>query len=280
VTSSDAVHYSVTTITPDRHSLPLIKEAWVFRDLFYSLVRRNITTRYNQTILGVGWSVLQPLLTMVVFSIFFGRVAKLPSSGIPYPVFSLAAVVPWTYFANTVLLGATSLVGNSQLLTKIYFPRIFIPGAAIGSGLIDLAIAMVILLIVMASFGFVPVTASVLLLPICLLLLVLTTAGVTFWLSALGVQYRDVRFVTPFLMQLWLFATPIIYPLSLIPSDLRLLYSLNPMVGIIDGFRVALLETGPIEWASLGLALVVGTIILASGVWYYRRIESVFADIA
>lgn len=278
--SPEAVRESVTTITPGRHSVPLLKEAWLYRDLFYSLVHRNITTRYSQTIFGVGWSVLQPILTMVVFSIFFGRVAKLPSSGIPYPVFSLAAIVPWTYFANSVLLGTTSLVGNSQLLTKIYFPRIFIPGAAIGSGLIDLGISMVILLVVMAGFGFVTATASILLLPICLVLLVLITAGVTFWLSALGVQYRDVRFVTPFLMQLWLFATPIIYPLSLIPSDLRMLYSLNPMVGVIDGFRVALLETGSIQWASLGLALGVGAIVLASGVWYYRRIESAFADIA
>jgi lipopolysaccharide transport system permease protein len=274
------IHESVTTITPHRHSMSLFAEAWRYRDLFYMLVLRNITTRYNQTILGVAWSVLQPLLTMVVFSIFFGRVANVPSSGVPYPVFSLAAVVPWTYFANAVMLGGTSLVGNAQLLTKIYFPRIFIPGALVGSGLVDFGIAVVILLVVMAGFGFVPLTAVALLLPVCILLLVVVTAGVTFWLAALGIQYRDVRFVAPFLVQLWLFATPIIYPLSLIPSNLRLLYSLNPMVGVIDGFRVALLNTGPVQWSSLGMAFVVGAIVLGAGIWYYRRTEAFFADIA
>ncbi|MBA2372449.1 MAG: ABC transporter permease [Chloroflexi bacterium] len=273
-------HEAVVTIVAGRRPTTLVHDLLTYRDFLYFLVRRDIRARYTQTVLGVGWAVLQPLLTMIVFSIFFGRLADIPSSGVPYPVFSLAAVVPWTYFANSAGYAANSLVSNQQILSKVYFPRFLIPASPIGGGVLDLAIALTILLGVMAGFGFFPTVPNVLLLPVLVLALVIVTTGVGLWLAALAIQYRDVRYTTPFLLQLWLFLTPIIYPLSVIPSDLRWLYSLNPMTGVIDGFRVALLETGAVQWSSLALSFIVGTVLLVSGARYFNRIERVFADIA
>jgi homopolymeric O-antigen transport system permease protein len=270
----------VITIRRGKRPTTIVQDLRAYRDLLYFLIRRDIKARYTQTILGVGWAVLQPLLTMVVFSIFFGRIADVPSSGLPYPVFSLAAVVPWTYFSNSVGYAANSLVSNQQVLSKVYFPRLLIPLAPIGGALLDLGIALLILLCVMAGFGFFPTFPHVLLLPFLLMLLLLAAIGVGIWLAALAIQFRDVRYTTPFLLQLWLFLTPIIYPLSAIPDAARFVYSLNPMTGVIDGFRVALLDTGPVQWQSLSLSLVVSLALLISGARYFGRIERVFADIA
>jgi len=278
--SARGTEEAVVTIVPGRRATTLVHDLLTYRDLFVSLVRRDIRARYAQTVLGVGWAVLQPVITMIVFSIFFGRLADVPSSGVPYPVFSLAAVVPWTYFSNSVGFAATSLISNQQVLSKVYFPRILIPASPIGGGLVDLGIALVILLGVMAGFGYFPTSPAVLLLPALVLLLVVITAGVGLWLAALAIQFRDVRYTTPSLLQLWLFVTPIIYPLSVVPEDTRWLYSLNPMTGVIDGFRVALLDTGPMQWTSLGLSVVVGVALVISGARYFNRIERVFADIA
>ena len=278
--SPQADHEAVVTIVPGRRATTLLHDLLAYRDLLVSLVRRDIRARYAQTILGVGWAVIQPLLTMVVFSIFFGRLADVPSSGVPYPVFSLTAVVPWTYFSNSVGYAANSLIGNQQILSKVYFPRVLIPASPIGGGLLDLAIALVILFGVMAGFGYFPTSFTILLLPVLVLLLVVVATGVGLWLAALAIQFRDVRYTTPSLLQLWLFVTPVIYPLSVVPSDLRWLYSLNPMTGVVDGFRVALLDTGPRQWSSLGLSCVVGVGLLVSGARYFGRIERVFADIA
>jgi len=248
-------------------------------DLVYFLIRRELAARYSQTILGVGWAVLQPVLTMVVFSIFFGRVARVSSEGIPYPVFSLAAVVPWTYFSNAVNQGGQSLVNNVSLLKKIYFPRLLIPLAPLGAGLVDLGIALVVLLAVMAGYGFAP-PPEALLLPVLVALLLLAAFGAVLWLSALGVQYRDVRFASPFLLQLWLFVTPVIYPASAVPDDLRLLYALNPLVGVIDGFRSVLLETEAFPVGEVLVSFGMACLLVATGLRYFRRVEMAVADVA
>jgi lipopolysaccharide transport system permease protein len=255
-------------------------ELWRYRDLFFFLVLRDVRVRYSQTVLGLGWSVLQPFLQMVVFSVFFGSLAGISSGDLPYPVFSLAGVVPWIYFLNATTAGASSMIANAQIVTKIYFPRLFIPLAAVGAGLIDLAIALVLLFVVIAVYGITPPFPEVLLLPVLIALLVLATAAMCIWLSALGARYRDVRFVTPFVLQTLLFVTPIIYVVSEVPESLRVLYSLNPLVGVVSGFRAVLLDQGPLPLPSMGISLTVSTFLLVLGLRYFRRVERAFADIA
>ena len=278
----DAVHGSVTTILAEsRRSLrSYVDEVWRRRDLLFFLVLRDIRVRYAQTVLGFGWSILQPLLQMIVFSIFFGALAGISSGDVPYPVFSLAAVVPWTYFLNTVTASSGSLIANAQLVTKVYFPRILIPLAPIGAGLVDLAIALGLLFVVVLAFGVVPPFPELLLLPIPIVLLVLAATGISLWLSALGAQYRDVRFVTPFFLQTLLFVTPVIYVVSEVPERLRPLYSLNPLVGVVSGFRALVLGQGDIPWDAMTTSLVVSLILLVLGLRYFRRVERAFADIA
>jgi lipopolysaccharide transport system permease protein len=251
-----------------------------FRDLFYFLVLRDIRVRYSQTVLGFGWSVLQPFLQMIVFSVFFGALAGISSGGVPYPVFSIAAVVPWTYFNNAVTASSTSLITNAPIVNKVYFPRLFIPLSPIAAGLVDHAIGLALLFSVMGVYGIAPAFPGVLLLPVLILLLALVSAAVSTWLAALGGQYRDVRYVTPFVLQLLLFVTPVIYVVSSVPQSLRAVYAINPLVGIISGFRAALLHDGAIPWGSLGTSLVVGLALLSSGLWYFRKVERAFADIA
>lgn len=273
-------HQTVTTIVAERPRTVLDElRALVGNvDLMYLLIRRDITARYTQSVLGVGWAVLQPVLTMVVFTIFFGELAGVPSGGVPYPVFSLAAVVPWTYFTNSVTQSSLSLVNNAGLLRKIYFPRLLIPFTPIGAALLDLAIATTVLFGVMAAFGhFPPIQALVY--PLLVALMVVVAFSVSLWLSALSVQYRDVRFALPFVLQLWLFVTPVIYAGGLVPERFRALYSLNPMVGVIDGIRSVLLETAAFPWTSLGLSVLVTSVLLATGLWYFRRVEIAFADV-
>lgn len=255
-----------------------LRELLEYRELLYFLIWRDVKVRYKQTVLGVAWAIIQPFFTMVVFSIFFGRLAKIPSDGIPYPIFSFAALVPWTFFANGLNQASNSLVGSANLIKKVYFPRLAIPIATVLSGVVDFILSFIMLIGLMFYFGFTP-TINVFWLPFFLLLALVTSLGVSLWFSALNVEFRDVRYIIPFLTQFWLFSTPIAYPSSLLSEQWRIIYGLNPMVGVVDGFRWALLGTN----TSPGLAIVVSTLVasllLVSGVVYFRRMEKTFADV-
>jgi len=266
-------------IAPSKGWVPLkLSELWEYRELLYFLVWRDVKVRYKQTALGASWAIIQPFLTMVVFSIFFGHLAKVPSDGIPYPIFSFAALVPWTFFANGLSQSSNSLVGSGTLISKVYFPRLIIPLASVFSGIVDFAIAFLVMLAMMLYYGLIP-TLNVIWLPLFLLLALVTSLGVGLWLSALNVEYRDVRYVVPFITQFWLLATPIAYPSSLLHEPWRTIYGLNPMAGVVEGFRWALLGTktapGPLIAASSAAAIV----ILITGAFYFRRMEKTFADI-
>lgn len=257
---------------------PGLVEAWAYRELLLFLVWRDIKLRYKQTALGVAWVVLQPVLTMVVFSLFFGRLARMPSDGVPYPLFCFAALVPWTFTANAVGLAANSLVGSAGLITKVYFPRLLIPTAAVAGGLLDLCIGLVVLGGLAAWYGVVP-PAAVVWLPAFLALGLVTTTGLGLWLSALNVSYRDVRYIVPFFIQLWMFASPVAYPSSLVPEEWRLVYGLNPMVGVVDGVRWSLLGTGPVPGLTTAASAVMAGLLLVSGLFWFRRTEKAFADL-
>lgn len=269
---------SMVVIEPRKGFDLRLKELWSYRELLYILVWRDIKVRYKQTALGALWAILQPVLATAVFSIFFGRFAKVPSDGFPYPVFAYVGLLPWTLFAYALNESTTSLVSNQNLIRKVYFPRLVIPLSAVLAGLVDFAIAFVVLLGLFWKYGIVP-SASLVFLPVFILLAVATALAIGLWLSALNVQYRDVRYTIPFLTQLWLFATPVAYPSSLVPEKWRALYGLNPMAGVIEGFRWALLgkaaNPGPLIWVSVGMVFL----LLLGGVIYFRRMESTFADI-
>ena len=255
-----------------------LRELWEYRELLYFLAWRDIKVRYKQTLLGAAWAIIQPFFTMVIFSIFFGRLAQIPSDGIPYPIFVYAALVPWTFFANGLNQSSNSLVGSANLIKKVYFPRLVIPIATVLAGLIDFLLAFVVLVAMMLYYGL-SLTIHALWLPLFLLLALVTCLGVGLWLTALNVEFRDVRYTVPFITQVWLFATPIAYPSSLLSEPWRTLYGLNPMVGVVEGFRWALLEAntrpGPIVIASSLMALL----ILVTGLFYFRRMEKTFADV-
>jgi lipopolysaccharide transport system permease protein len=256
-----------------------VQELLAYRGLFYFLVWRDIKVRYAQTVLGVGWAILQPVLAMVVFTIIFGNFASIPSDGIPYPLFSLGALVLWTYFSTALNGASSSLINHTNLLTKVYFPRIMIPLAPVLAGMVDFAIAFLILLAMMVAYGVVP-AASAVVLPLFVLVALLSAAGVGLFLAALNVQYRDVKYVTPFLVQVWMYASPIVYPMSMVPEQYRHLYALNPMAGAIDGFRSTLLGTGAVDWSTLGISLLSAGLLFLAGAVYFRRMEQVFADVA
>jgi lipopolysaccharide transport system permease protein len=266
-------------IKPGSSWVPVdLGELWRSRELLYVLVWKDIAVRYKQTVLGAAWAIVQPLFIMLVFSVFLGVLAKVPSDGFPYPIFAFCALVPWTYFANSLNHGANSLIENPNLLTKVYFPRLLIPISAVLSGLPDLGIALGVLLAMMLFFGIHP-TWAILWLPFFVLIVVLTATAVTVWLSALNVHYRDFRYTITFIVQLWLFATPIAYPSTLVPPAWRLLYGLNPMAGVVEGFRWMLLGAGGPPRL---MALVSGSIVvllLITGLVYFRRVEGRFADI-
>ena len=275
----NTVDTSVIRIEPSRGWVTLkLHELWEYRELLYFLAWRDIKVRYKQTVLGAAWAIIQPFFTMVVFSIFFGRLAGIPSDGVPYPVFSFAALVPWTFFANGLNQSSNSLVNSAQLIQKVYFPRLIVPIATVLSGVVDFALAFVVLLGMMLYYGLMP-TINVLWLPAYLLLALITSLGVGLWLSTLNVEYRDVRYMVPFISQFWLFATPIAYPSTLLSEPWRTLYGINPMVGVVEGFRWALLNTdtrpGPMILASWLMALA----ILVGGAFYFRRMEKTFADV-
>jgi lipopolysaccharide transport system permease protein len=253
-------------------------EVWEYRELLYFLVWRDIKVRYKQTVLGAAWAVIQPFFTMVVFSIFFGGLAKTPSDNIPYPIFSYAALVPWTFFANGLLNSSTSLVTNSNLITKVYFPRLVIPMSAVLAGVVDFVLAFAVLVGMMLVYRITP-TANVVWLPLLLLLALVTSLGVGLWLSAMNVKFRDVRYTVPFLVQFWLFATPIAYPSSLLAEPWRTLYGINPMVGVVEGFRWALLGVDTAPGPTIIVSAIVAVALLVGGAFYFRRMEKSFADV-
>jgi lipopolysaccharide transport system permease protein len=268
-------------IAPSRGWLRLnLAELWAYRGLFFFLVWRDVKVRYAQTVLGATWAVLQPVFSMVVLTVIFGRFVRVPSEGIPYAVFSLSGVVAWSYFASALGGASNSLVNNAGLITKVYFPRLVIPGAAMLAALVDFAIALVVLLLVMLGFGLLPNPLAALALPLMLLLMMMTALGTGCWLSALNIQYRDIRHVTGFLVQMWMYASPIVYPLSVVPQAYRPLYTMNPMASAISGFRAALLGTPGPSAAELAIAFGSATLLLFSGVLYFQRTERGFADVA
>lgn len=272
---------AMQTVIEPRHGWYLVdlQELRRYRDLFYFLVRRDVRVLYAQTVLGFAWAVLQPFFSMIVFTVVFGGLAEMPSDGLPYAVFSFAGLVPWTYFSNALTTASQSLIGNTALLTKVYFPRLFIPMTPVVAKLVDFAIALVILLGLMAWYGIWP-TWLVVWLPLLVLLMLLTAGGMGMWLAALGIQYRDVRFAMGFVTQLLMYAAPVVWPASLIPAEYRILYGLYPMAGVIEGFRAALLGSAPMPWDLIAAGLVSAAAIFAAGVLYFRQTERVFADVA
>ncbi len=248
------------------------------RDLFYFLVAKEIKVRYKQTVLGGLWAIIQPFFSMVVFSLFFGRLARIPSDGIPYPIFSFTALVAWTYFSNALSGSGNSLVASSNLISKVYFPRIIIPLAPALAGLLDFSIAFVILLCMMLYFHIVP-TVMILLVPVLVLLMTLTASGVGMFLAALNAKYRDIKYAIPFLVQIWMFLCPVVYPSSMVPEQYRIIYYLNPMAGIIEGFRSVLLGNIPFPTYPLLVSLLVSGILFSGGLLYFKRMERYFADI-
>jgi len=275
----DTHHVPVLHIEPSRGWVSLrLAELWEYRELLYFLVWRDIKVRYKQTVLGAAWAVIQPFFTMLVFSLFFGRLAKMPSDGIPYPIFSYSALVPWMFFANALSQSSNSLVGSANLITKVYFPRLTIPIATVLSGVVDFALSFIVLLAMMLYYSVRP-TWNILWLPLFLLLALVTALGVGLWLSALNVQFRDVRYVVPFITQFWMFATPIAYPSSLLRKPWRTLYGLNPMTGVVEAFRWALLGSKTRPGPMIAASVLAAVAILIGGAFYFRRMEKNFADV-
>lgn len=254
-----------------------LREVWAYRELLYFLVWRDVKVRYKQTAIGVIWVILQPLLTMIVFTLFFGRLAKLPSQGLPYPVFYFAALVPWMYFATSLSTATNVVVENQRVITKVFFPRLILPIAAVLSGLVDFAIGFVVLLVFVFAYHIHP-SALALWLPFFLLLAILTALGVGLWMSALNALYRDVRYVMPFVVQFWMFASPVAYPSTLVPERWRWLYGLNPMAGVIDGFRWALTGRGEAPGVPLLISSLAVGAVLFGGLLFFQRMESAMAD--
>ena len=281
---SSTVHRPSSAISRtiiEADSQPLIDwpELWRYRDLFYFLVWRDVKTRYAQSILGVGWAVIQPVFSMVVFTIVFGNLAQVSSDGVPYALFSYAALVPWTYFSGALTASSSSLISSSNMITKVYFPRLVIPLAPVLGKLVDFAIAMLILFGLMVAFGYAP-TIWILFLPVLILLMMLTASGMGMWLTALAIQYRDVNYAMNFVVQLLMYAAPVVYPASSVPDQYRVLYGLFPMAGVIEGFRSALLGANPMPWDLIIPGAITALIIFTTGALYFRRMERYFADVA
>lgn len=251
---------------------------WRHRELLYYLTWRDVKVRYKQTILGAAWAIVQPFSTMIVFTLFFGRLAAMPSDGIPYPLFTFAALIPWTFFSNGLSMASNSLVGHANLITKVYFPRLLVPLASVVAGFIDFVLAFVLLLLMMLWYGIAP-SWQILTLPVPVTLLVMTAFGVGLWLSALNVQFRDVRFTVPFLCQLWMFASPIAYPASLLRGPWRIIYGVNPITGVVEWFRWALFQSGTPPGPMFLVSVAVSLALLVSGAIYFRAMERSFADV-
>jgi lipopolysaccharide transport system permease protein len=268
----------LVVIEPRRGWLSLnLSDFWQYRDLLYILAMRDIKVRYKQTVLGAAWAIIQPLFTMLIFTLFFGKLAGMPSDGIPYPLFAYAGLLPWTFFSNAVTNSGNSLVGNSNLITKVYFPRMIIPTASVASGLLDFVIAFGLLVVLMVYYG-VGFSVSMLMIPVLILLTSLLAIGVGMWMSALNVKYRDIRYALPFLIQIGMFATPIIYPASLVPEKWRWLMALNPLTGLIENYRAAFFGK-PFDWLALGISVILTFGILVYAAYNFRRMEKSFADV-
>lgn len=276
---SDITDIPVIRIEPTKGWLSIkIRELWEYKELLYFFLWRDFKVRYKQTVLGVGWAIIQPLVSMVIFTIIFGRLAKIPSDGIPYPIFSYAALLPWSFFSQGLNGASHSMVGNSNLIKKVYFPRLIIPLAGILSGIMNFLLSFIVLLLMMLYFGIMP-TINILWLPLLLLLALCTSLSVSLWLSALFVQFRDIGSVIPFLIQIWFFCTPVVYPSSLLQEPWRTIYSLNPMVGVIEGFRWALLSTDTAPGPMIIVSSLVVLFLLTGGILFFRRLEKTFADV-
>jgi lipopolysaccharide transport system permease protein len=269
----------LVTIEPSKSWVSLqLGDLWHYRELLYFLSWRDVKVRYKQTLLGAAWAILQPVLTMLIFTLLFGRLAGIKSEGIPYPIFAYGGLLLWTFVSNSVTNSGNSLVSSAHLITKIYFPRMLVPAAAVGAGLVDVVLAFAVQIVLMFYYR-VPLTWSIVMVPVLVLLATLLALGVGMWLSALNVKYRDIRYAIPFLMQLWMFSSPIIYPLSMLPARWQWLLTLNPMTGLIQNFRIALFGNQPFEWKSLGIAAAITVTVLTYSVFSFRRMERHFADI-
>lgn len=254
-----------------------LRDVWAHRELLYFLMWRDVKIKYKQTLLGAAWAVIQPLLTMLIFTLIFSKVAGIDSNGIPYPIFAYAGLLPWTFFANSINHSSSSMVSNSHLITKVYFPRVIIPIAAVGAGLVDFAVAFVMFVLLMIYYR-IQITTNLLMLPPLLALTTLLAIGVGTWLSAINVKYRDVKFAVPFLVQIWMYLSPIAYPITVIPQRWRLIYSLNPVTGLIEGYRSAFFAR-PFDWPSLGISLAITLIVIGYAAYEFRKLEKGFADI-
>jgi len=269
----------VYTIKPSTGWVSLrLQELWEYRELLYFLIWRDIKVRYKQTILGVAWAIIQPIFSMVIFSLFFGKLAKIPSDNIPYPIFSFAALVPWIFFANGLSESSNSLVINANLIKKVYFPRLIIPISTVLSGIVDFFLAFLVLIGMMIAYGIYP-TGAIIWLPFLLLLALVTSLGAGLWFTALNVQFRDVRYAIPFLVQAWMFASPVVYPSRLLDEPWRTIYGINPMAGVVEGFRWALLATNTRPGPMIIVSALVALLMLVSGAYYFRRLEKTFADV-
>ncbi len=267
----------VVTIEPSKFWMPLnLRDLWAYHELLYFLMWRDIKVRYKQTILGAAWAIIQPLVLMLIFTYFFGRLARMETEGVPHAIFFYTGLTVWTYFSNAVMSGANSLVGNTNLITKVYFPRVIIPAAAVGAGLVDFAIASALLVGLLIYYQ-IPVTASYLMLVPLVALTTLFALAMSVWLSALNVKYRDVRYALPFLIQVWMFTSPILYPSSLVPEEWRWLMALNPVTGIVEGFRAALFGR-EFDWAILGYSTAFTLAMLVFSAYTFRRMERYFAE--
>jgi lipopolysaccharide transport system permease protein len=254
-----------------------LRDLWIYRELVYFMTWRDLKVRYKQSVLGVGWAILQPFMTMLVFSVFFGRLAKVPSDGVPYPIFSYTALIPWTLFSKSLHDASRSLVMSSHMITKVYFPRMILPLASVLAGVVDFLIAFIVLVGMMIFYGITP-TADIWMLPFFLILAMITTIGVALWLSALNVLYRDINYILPFLTQFWMYITPIAYSSTMVPEKWRYLYAINPMSGVVDGFRWTLLGVGQQPGITTLISTVVAVVMLISGMFYFKRMERQFAD--
>jgi len=271
---------SVTVIRPSRGWVPIdFRELWLYRELLFFLTWRDLKVRYKQTALGALWAILQPVLSMAVFSLFFGRLAKVPSDGIPYPLFALSGLIPWQLFAYALTQSSNSVVANKNLISKVYFPRLIVPLAAVLSGLVDFSIAFVVLLVMFIVYGFVPSPALVMI-PLAIILTIVSALAVGLWLSALNVRYRDVQYTIPFLTQFWMLVTPIAYSTSLIPERFRIVYGLNPMAGVVECFRWGLFGQHAGSLSLIGLSSLMVVLAFLGGLAYFRRVEKTFADLA
>jgi lipopolysaccharide transport system permease protein len=280
VESSSLPEHPLVVIEPSKSWVALnLRDLWTYRELLYFLTWRDVKVRYKQTLLGVAWAIIQPLFTMLIFTVFFGRLGgfEARTEGMPYPLFAYAGLLPWTFFANAVTNSGNSLVGSANLITKVYFPRMIIPGAAVAAGLVDFGVAFVLLIGLMFYYH-VALTWTLLLMPLLIVLTALLAGGVGMWLSALNVKYRDIRFALPFLIQLWMFVSPVIFPTTFLPSKWRWVLELNPLTGIIEGYRASIFGR-PINWIALGISTAITIALLVYASYSFRRMEKTFADV-